>query len=243
MAADSDALMIAKSMSGFDDAIEMVEQVCGDPSSAAYLRRRKHELERSVRGHDPALQAVLATERKEQEEKRRQMQKALWVEDKIRERQREEKKKKEEDKKQQDEASREKKKRLRELELGTDRMWTPQDFGTNLAFTGDHRRNIREALDRLKLRAPPLPDELQAVWNRFREDYPVRLRAQYGVKLGKVLLTNLAMVLNDLGQYALENPALKSKKPRAVSGGDPKAFEVFLRDQLKLQPGSSSVVL
>ena len=242
-AADSDALMIAKAMSGFDDAINMVEQLCGDPTSAGFLRRRKHELQRSVRGCDPDLQAVLAHERKAQEKTRLAMQKKFWVEDRERDSKRAEKKDKDEEKKKQEEASRAKKKRLRELELGTDRTWTPQDFGTQLAFTGEHRRNIREAMDRLKLRAPPLPDELQAVWHRFREDYPMRLRGEFGQKLGVVLLTNLSVVLIDLGQYALQNPALKSKKPRAVSGGDPKAFENFLRHQLKLKPGSSSVVL
>ena len=90
---------------------------------------------------------------------------------------------------------------------------------------------------------PPLPEELQAVWHRFRDDYPLRLRGAHGVKLGAVLLVTMSMVVNDLGQHALANQALSSKKPRIASGGNPKAFEDFIRGALKIKPGSNTLRL
>ena len=71
----------------------------------------------------------------------------------------------------------------------------------------------------------------------------MRLRGQFGVRLGAVLLVSMSMVVTDLGQHALANPALSSKKPRAASGGDPKAFEKFVKDALKIKPGASTLVL
>ena len=112
-----------------------------------------------------------------------------------------------------------------------------------MAFTGDHRRNIREALDRLKLRAPPLPEDLEAIWETFRQDQPRRLREKYGVKLGAVLIDRLRHVLEELGSHAVMNPALPSKKPRVAKGGNPKAFELFVRELLKLQATDNALRL
>ena len=216
---------------------------CNDPASTAFLRRRKHDFERSLRGADTSLLTVLADEREEQRALASAKHKELWAADQERERERQKKKKSDEEKKTREEAERDKKRRLHQLALGTDRSWRPYDFGTNLAFTGEHRRNIREALDRLKLRAPPLPEHLEAVWANFREDYPRRAREKWGVKLGKVFLTNLEFVLDALGSFAILNPALKSKKPRVASGGDPAAFARFVAQELKIKAGDGAIQL
>ena len=55
--ADATSLALAKTMAGYDDAIDVLTE-CADPVGAAYVRRRKHELERATRGADMGLMLV-----------------------------------------------------------------------------------------------------------------------------------------------------------------------------------------
>ena len=241
--ADADALRFAKTVSSYDTAIDVVRESCNDPASMAFLRRRKHDFERSMRGADASLLKALADERERLQAQASAKHKELWAADKQREVERQAKKKVDAEKAALVEAERDKQRRLHLYSLGRDRSWKADDLGTNTAYTGAHRRNIREALDRMKMRSPPLPDHLEAVWPRFREDYPRRAREKWGVKLGKVLLTNLELVLDALGSHAIENPGLKSKKPRKASGGDPTAFAKFVSQELKLKAGDGAIQL
>ena len=86
-------------MAGYNDAIEMLGDQCADPIGAAYLRRRRHELERATRGADTGLMKVLQDERDKQASTCRKKHAELRAADRAAEKERLDQKKKADEKK------------------------------------------------------------------------------------------------------------------------------------------------
>ena len=62
-----------------------------------------------------------------------------------------------------------------DLYMSLDRPWDPKDFGQGeKTLTDRTAKNIREALQRCRLHAPPLPDDLDAMWTVFLDLYPAQ---------------------------------------------------------------------
>ena len=232
---DGTALQLAAAMSGYESAIALMEDQTGDKCAQLFLQRRKHDMSRLLRGTDPQLLERLETERKEQQARLKAMHRELYQQDRRRQAEADKTKAAKQKEEALKEAKRVRKQQLHDLSMGTDRAWLPADFGLNDKFSADHRRNIREAMIRIKMRAPELPIELEANWTVFIDQFPRRLREVYGPKTGAYLLARLARILDDLGKYAVSDPALPNKKTRSASEGDPTAFEKFLREQMKLK--------
>ena len=91
------------------------------------------------------------------------------------------------------------------------------------------------------MRSPPLPIELEAVWDTFSAQWPQRMREKWGPATGKAVLTRLEYVLDALGKHAVCNPALKTKKPRSSHDGDAVAFTTFVSEQMKLKATDGAV--
>ena len=70
-------------------------------------------------------------------------------------------------------------------------------------------------------------------------EWPHRVREKRGVGVGAYLLRRFEMVLDELGQHAIQNPALETKKPRSSNPGNAKAFEAFVREEMKMKPNAA----
>ena len=220
-------------------ALSLVEGTGIDASASMFLQRRKHDLARSMRNADPVLHQTLMEERDKNIARRTELHKMLRAEDRKRQVAAEVKKAKEAIAKAAADERRAKRKRLEEIDLGTDRHWQAEDFGLAASFTAEHRANIRLALRRLQMRSPTLPEEVQAVWKRFLEEWPQRVREKRGIGAGQYLLRRFECVLDELGQHAVQNPALDTKKPRSSNPGNAKAFETFVREEMKMKPNAA----
>ena len=103
-------------------------------------------------------------------------------------------------------------------------------------------KNIREALERCRLRAPLLPKDLDAMWTMFLDRYPAYLRAEYGAGMGNAFVSKIRELMKDLGGDFQHRPlsAARNRAPRAGSsaasaasaGGNPKAFAEFVRSAI-----------
>jgi len=121
------------------------------------------------------------------------------------------------------------------------RNWKPVDFGHGLPHDAEKKEykvviaNYREALERLRLRAPPLPDDLTALWGDFVAEFPDWWLQQHKTRSsgntgGKLFLDFLLKIIDDLGKHCLTNLANKPK-PRGRDG-DPQAFAKWVRSCL-----------
>ena len=127
------------------------------------------------------------------------------------------------------------------------------DFGHGLAHDATAKSckeviaNYREALERLRLRAPPLPDDLGALWSDFVAEFPdwwlQGHKAKLGNTGGKIFLDLLSKIIEDLGKHCLTNLA-KKPKPRGKEG-DHHAFAKWMRSCMEKinETGGKSVKL
>ena len=232
---------MARTLATYDDAVDMIQARSEDPCASIFLARRKHDLERTLRNADPGLHDFMEKYDKERTTKRDAMHKELRKEDAKRLAEAEKKKKEDALKNQQKEEAAIKRKREEEIRMGTDISWNPHSFGTAAKFTAEHKKNIQDALRRVKLRSPALPEELEANWKYFLQTFPDRARAEWALATGKWFHNELIGVQNALGKHYFQNPSLPSKKPRADSGGDPLAFETWMRQQMALKCGDGKL--
>ena len=220
----------------------MIEARSEDPCASIYLARRKHSLQRVMRNADPALHEFMENYDKERTTKRNAMHNALRKQDAEKQAKAEKKKQEEALRKEKNEEEARKRKKLEEIHMGTDHSWKTHEFGTKDKFTAEHKKNMQEALCRVKMRSPELPEELEGNWKHFVKEFPERARAQWGIGASQWLHDELIGVLKVLGKYALHNPSLPSKKPRAESGGDKLAWENFVRRQMETKAGDGKLL-
>ena len=80
-------------------------------------------------------------------------------------------------------------------------------------------------LERVKLRAPPLPAEIEALWPHIRNNYCRQVALLQKEYVGGFLVTEVNKVIDALGKhFSHPDPGVKVSK----KAGDPKAFERFV---------------
>ena len=94
------------------------------------------------------------------------------------------------------------------------------------------QRSRAACLERLKLRAPPLPLELEVFWQQIRNKYcdAPQLRATYKLKkqatVGPSFIDEVNSLLRQLREHYTGPTTFNDK---GEVGGDPMAFEQFVR--------------
>ena len=98
----------------------------------------------------------------------------------------------------------------------------------------------------MKLRSPPLPEDLQATWPFFIEHIPdwlfikhTRISTGGDVLnnwIGEQLVQTFANIQEALGEHFLPNP-LKPPPKHIKLGGNPAAFHAWVRDMLTKNRG------
>ena len=232
-------------MAQYDTAISAldVDDFCADRRALGFLKHRKQELVRSLRGADSSVHKMLEEDRKRTQALINAKHVEMRKIDKEKAREADQRRQQEALEKAVAEERRLKRKKMDDIALGTDREWTVADFNSPERMTKEHEKHIREALERIRIRAPSLPDELQANWKHFLEVWPQKMRSEHGVKAGAVIINRISNVLQDLGRHALLNPALSSKRPRSKAAGDSEAFNNFLRQHMLAKPVHSGILV
>lgn len=123
--------------------------------------------------------------------------------------------------------------------------YTPEACGQNLDPKNRGAIAIRmAALERLRLRSPPLPDWLDLEWPDLMEWYARDIAIKQKATVGVAFLKRVGQVKHDLGMWLLPAGAGAPEEPAPVGAGDPRAFELFVLELQAAKPKSkSSVVL
>jgi hypothetical protein len=103
----------------------------------------------------------------------------------------------------------------------------------------------------MKLRSPPLPVELEVTWAYFLEKIPDWLWKRYVVKnvsgaiiknqIGEKVLEHMARIQEALGEHFKPNPLKPPPEKKKKVGGDPEAFNRWIRTMIKENRGRISV--
>ena len=226
------AAQLADRLAHYDKAIAYASTHLQDEVLAKQARDRKVEFWRVVRSTDTtiiaAASARMATQRQELEEVRRKIRE----EDARLEAERKERREAEKRRKDKAAEEKDKKKAQHDLYMSLDRPWDPKDFGQKAArLTQATEKNIHEVLERFRLRSPPLPAELQAMWPMFLARYPAHLRAESGAAMGTHFIKKLVALKAALKRRC-RHPKAGSSSGSAASVGRPDPFAEFVRAQL-----------
>ena len=105
-----------------------------------------------------------------------------------------------------------------------------------------------QALNRLRLRAPPLPSPFADEFDDFAKRYSESVGKKFGEAVGFYLIGKITAIMEELGDYLLpaKAEASSSKKPKLTAGGekagDAQAFLTFMRKASKALPKCASEV-
>ena len=107
--------------------------------------------------------------------------------------------------------------------------------------TRAHCMQREAALERVRLRAPALPLEWQAVWDDFKKKYAKRMGERHKEKVGIQLLEVLRDTMAALGDHLLAQDG-SAVAPSSGLGpvGNPTAFTQFVRKAYKGLPRDAS---
>jgi hypothetical protein len=109
-------------------------------------------------------------------------------------------------------------------------MFTPKDCGQG----GKHGLAARKnCLERLRLRAPPLPLHLAVIWNDRKHAYAKQMATIHGLAVGVAFIAEVNACLLALGVH-YRGPTLYNGK--GILTGDAKGFEVFVRRMGRILP-------
>ena len=123
----------------------------------------------------------------------------------------------------------------------------PKNFSSNSLGQGkengggkEHLENRRFLLERLRLRSPGLPADLEAQWAWFVPRYAAHYGKLHGKTTGIRAYTEAKELLADLGEHRLPDGSGKASAMSTVAAsatsapGNAAAFELFVRKRLKL---------
>ena len=231
---------LAEKLAEYDSAIQYASQNLQDEILARQARDRKQEYWRVARHMDPEVIAAASAEMQKKHDELEEVRRRIREEDAKREAERQDRRDAERLRKEKAAAKTAEGKMRQDLYMSLDRPWDPQDFGQgSKMLSAAVAKNIREALQRCRLRAPPLPDDLDAMWTMLLDRYPAHLRAQHGPGMGIAFVNRLKALAKDLGGDFKHRPlsAAPSRAPRAASSAasaasaaaNPKAFAEFVR--------------
>lgn len=200
-----------------------------------YLQQRRQEAVRALRGCNEDVAKDLREHFEETRIRSMEARKKLFEEDCARRAERAEKAAVEKAKKQDAEKNKALALELKDLETRIDREWQTKDFGQGTtSLDKKAAANIREVLDRLRLRAPTLSDPAAALWPRFREEFPGLLWREYQGAMGAAFVTRVKRVIEELGKHFIENPGLKTAKAKSAADGDEGALSRFVRYEMRV---------
>jgi len=219
---------IAKEGRAFTELIEHARNTITDPRLVQTLAYYQKQRERGLRFVDKDALRVIQEERQEALDQAAVTRKQLYLEDKERQQKLKEERDKRKEKEQETTEAKEAKRKLALDELRMDKKdWNLGHFGQGKTdLTKDAIANMREALERLRLRAPDLPPHVEAQWKHFVENFPAWIwKKEYAAPLK--FLNFLTEVQTALGRYYISNP-LKPEKRRKIDHGDPDAFSKWV---------------
>ena len=96
-----------------------------------------------------------------------------------------------------------------------------------------------QVLDRLRLRAPPLPAHLEAQWPQLRENISTHLAAKHKAAVGAAFDAAVKGVVHALGVHALPVPGTD---PAPKGSSDASAFVTWLTTLISEFPSSALVI-
>jgi hypothetical protein len=109
-------------------------------------------------------------------------------------------------------------------------VFTPKDCGQG----GKHGLTARKnCLERLRLRAPPLPLPLEVIWKDRRDAYAKQMATIHGIAVGTAFIAEVNDCLRALGVHYRGPTTFNG--PGILTGSD-KAFEVFVRRMGRILP-------
>ncbi len=182
----SEACVLAARLAEYDQAIQYATQQLHDDILAKHARARKQAYLRVARHMDFDRVAAAPADMQKQKDELEKVRRQIREEDARQAAQRQERLAAERIRKETAAAQAAEAKMRRELYMSLDRPWDPKDFCQGSSrLTAATENNIREALERCRLRAPPLPPDLDAMWTLFLDRYPAQLRAEHADAMGK----------------------------------------------------------
>ena len=136
-------------------------------------------------------------------------------------------------------AAREKKDALAKLPM----EFTAASLGHGHAKGGTRAHCLQReaALERVRLRAPALPLELEAIWDDFRKEYARCMGARHKEKVGIQFLEVLRDTMAALGDHLLaQDGCIVAPSSGLGPVGNPNAFAQFVRKAYKGLPRDAS---
>ena len=122
--------------------------------------------------------------------------------------------------------------------------YTPEACGQNLDPKNRGAIAMRTAaLERLKLRSPPLPEWLDLEWPALKEWFARDIAIKEKSTVGVAFLKRIGQVKHDLGMWLQPAGAGAPEEPAPVGKGDERSFEKFVLDLQKAKPKSKQSVV
>ena len=244
--ADSTAQMaagLAAKLASYDKAIVFASTQLKDELLAKQIRDRKVDFWRVARQMDKDVLTATSEAMAQRREELQELRRNIREEDARREAERQQRRDAEHRRKEQAAQKTAEEKARRDLYMSLDRPWDPKDFGQGAkALTAPVENNIREALERCRARAPPLPPDLAAMWPMFLARYAAHLRSLQGPAMGAYFINRIKNLMKELGpkwqtnpssgSAASAGPAPPSSGGSPASAGNANAFAEFIRAQL-----------
>ena len=225
---------LAARLAHYDEAITFASAQLQDELLAKQIRDRKVEFWRVVRHVDKAVITAASAEMKKQREALEQLRSQIREEDALREK--EKKQRRDAERQRKEKAAQEKaaEQERHALYMTLDRPWNPKDFGQgDNRLTAKAAKNITEALERCRGRAPPLSRELDAMWEMFLDRYPAHLREKKAGSMGIYFVNRMNRLKEELGRHYKRHPDAGGSSSRsAASAGRADAFAEFVRAEL-----------
>ena len=124
-----------------------------------------------------------------------------------------------------------------------------KEFGAEELGQGHHlggaKKNLGSRiamLDRLKLRAPDLPPDMEAEWKYFAKVYASWIAASWKAAVGWGMIEEVKKVMESLGQFC--RSATGESQVGLIKGGWDRTFEDWIvRNQSKLKKSGTKLVV
>ena len=122
--------------------------------------------------------------------------------------------------------------------------FTPADLGQGKEKDTKASVQARVAfLNRLRVRAPPLPPDMEALWDPFVEKYVRRMRSLYEKAVGVRMVEQVNKVRAGLGDYLLQEDGSVAVPSGSEPMGDKGYFEKWFRKNWLRLPKGGEVTL
>ena len=123
-----------------------------------------------------------------------------------------------------------KKKALVKALASIPKSYSPKELGQDQDGGGKakEQKARQDCLERVKLRSPPLPKDLEAAWPETRNNYARQVAIKHGKWVGERLITEVNRTIEELGKY-FDHPDPKIAAKFSTKPGSKTAFVAFVR--------------